>query len=140
MSLADLYPWVKALHVASTLVFIAGLFAQALFMAAIRDGSYLDAAGSEVVRRFYQVERRLTTPAMIVLLASGLTIALVGKWFPSAWLIAKLTLVAVLFGVHGFQSGQLRRAASGKAIASRNLRYAILPVVSIIAILAVVKP
>jgi protoporphyrinogen IX oxidase len=139
MNSAELYQWIKALHVASTLVFVASVIAQALFIAAMKDSS-IEATRIDVVRRFYRAERRLTIPTMIVLLTTGVTLALIGNWFSSAWLIVKLVFVTALFGVHGFQSGQLRRATYGNAIASRSLQYVVLIVILIIAILAVVKP
>jgi protoporphyrinogen IX oxidase len=144
MNIATLYSWCKALHVASVMMFVAGVLAQSFFITAMRDrlsnDGITDAIANDMTTRFSRVERNITLPAIIVLLASGITIAAIGKWLPSAWLIAKIVLVTVLFAIHGLQAGQLRRAANGKAITSRNLHYVILAMVSVIAILAVVKP
>lgn len=140
LNVAALYLWIKALHLASVMLFVAGVLAQAWFISAVQDRLSSDAAKAAMTKRFQQTERHFTLPAMLVLLASGVTIASIGKWFPSAWLIVKLVLVTTLLAIHGFQSGQLRRAANGKAITSRNLQYVVLGVASIIAILAVVKP
>ena len=135
MSLAATYPWIKALHVASVIVFIAGTLAQALFLAAAKAG-----VAKHMTEHFHRSERALTIPAIVVGLVSGMTIAQVGSWFPSTWLIIKLILVVALLGVHGFQSGQLRRIAAGQAIAVRRSHSAVLAISSVIAVLAVAKP
>jgi hypothetical protein len=49
-------------------------------------------------------------------------------------------LVVALLGIHGFQSGQMRRLSSGRPVAARSLQYVLLGGATCIAILAVVKP
>jgi protoporphyrinogen IX oxidase len=135
MNLAEVYVWIKALHVASIIAFVAGVFAQGLFLATVRtDGA------AEVAQRFRRAERSLTVPALIVALASGLTLATLGRWFPAPWIWVKLGLVVVLLAIHGIQSGHLRRIATGHIIASRPLQNAALAAAAIIAVLAVLKP
>jgi len=135
MSLSAAYVWIKALHVASVIVFVSGTFAQALFIVT----SKLEVP-AEAVRRFHRAERSLTIPALLVALATGATLATIGKWFSSPWLMIKLVLVVVLLAVHGYQSGLLRRMAAGKAVGVRPMQYVVLAVASAIALLAVGKP
>ncbi|MEJ1962734.1 MAG: CopD family protein [Gammaproteobacteria bacterium] len=135
MNLAATYIWIKALHVASVIAFIAGVFAQGLFVTMARIGVPM-----ELAQRFRRAERRLTTPSLLVALASGVTLAALGNWFPAPWLVVKLMLVTLLLALHGLQSGHLRRLAAGQTISSRPLQHAVLATAAIIAMLAVLKP
>ena len=132
----DLYAWLKALHVAAAITFVAGVLGAAVFLAAAQPGH---TGTAWAVHRW---DRRATTPAMLLVWTFGLTLALMGGWFHSGWLIAKLAPVVALSGLHGVQSAKLRRLASGVAAATPSRMVAPLVVGSIIAIviLAVVKP
>lgn len=44
-------------------------------------------------------------PAMLLVWALRLTLALSGGWFWSGWLMAKLDFVVLFFSVHRVQSG-----------------------------------
>ena len=137
MSLAELYPWLKALHVASALIFVGGMFAVAVFLGAASAQPAADAALARGVRRWDQA---VTTPAMLLTWALGLTLASSGGWLADGWLWAKLILVVVLSLIHGIQSGRLRRLSGGAAVPPLVLAPLILGCVAAIAVLAVVKP
>ncbi len=80
---------------------------------------------------------------MLVVWALGLTLALRGGWFASVWLPVKLVFVVALSGVHGVQSGTLRRLAGGSIAPFQPLRFAgplVIAFTVAIAVLAVVKP
>lgn len=100
-----LYPWLKALHVAAVMTWMAGMVAAPAILARAPGR---DAAAA---MRWHFV--RVTTPAMILALALGLWLAQDGGWFRAGWMHAKLVLVAILTGLHGVLSGQLRRRAAG---------------------------
>ena len=132
----DPYAWVKALHVAAAIIFVAGVLGAAVFMAAAQPGC----AGT--ARAIHRWDRTVTTPAMLLAWALGLTLALMGRWFHGGWLPAKLAFVVMLSGLHGVQSARLRRLAGGVA-ALAPLRLAAPLVVGCavaIAVLAVAKP
>ena len=135
MTLATTYPWLKALHVASVMLLIAAALSQALFLASPRV-----AGSADLARWFHRAERRLSLPAIALALASGLALASTARWVAAPWLIAKLALVFVLLGIHGFQSGQLRRLAAGQIASGRAMQGALIAIVTVIAVLAVVKP
>ncbi len=132
----NLYTWLKALHVDAAITFVAGVLSAALFLAAPPPGY------TETVRAIHQWDRTVTTPAMLLIWALGLTLALMGGWSRDGWLSAKLVFVVALSGVHGMQSAKLRRLAGGVAAASLPRLIAPLVVGSAvaIAILVVVKP
>jgi integral membrane protein len=78
MSLVALYPWLKALHVASALIFAAGVMTVAAFLwAAARSGQ--DVARISAALRAW--DRAVTTPAMLLVLVLGFLLARSGGWF-----------------------------------------------------------
>ena len=99
----DLYTWLKALHVAAAMIFVGGVLAAALFLRMIGPGH------ADLVRRVRRWDQLVTTPAMLLVWALGLALALMGGWFRDGWLIAKLVFVVALSGAHGVQSAKLRR-------------------------------
>lgn len=137
MSLDTLYPWLKALHVAAAFAFVGGVLAVSVFLQAMPANSPLVAPIARGVRRWDQV---VTTPAMLLVWGLGLTLATAGHWFAAGWLQAKLVLVVILSGLHGVQSGRLRRVAGGVAIQPSYAAMLVIGGIVGIAVLAVVKP
>ncbi len=132
----DLYAWLKALHVAAAFTFFAGVLGAAVFLAGA------DAGSAGALRAMRRWDQRVTTPAMLLVWALGLTLALSGGWFKAAWLIAKLGVVVALSGLHGVQSAKLRRLAGEGSVSPPSRFVAPLAVVAmiVIALLAVLKP
>lgn len=132
----DPYAWLKALHVAAAITFAGGILSVAVFLAAAGPGC------TEAARALHRWDRRATTPAMLLVWALGLTLALMGGWLREGWMVAKLALVVALSGAHGVQSAKLRRLAGGvPAGASPGLAAPlIVGFVVAIAVLVVVKP
>ena len=122
------YLWLKALHVAAAFTFVGGTLADALALA----------AGHSASRRW---SRTVTTPAMLLVWAFGLTMALRAGWFSSRWLPVKLAFVVALSGMHGVQSGLLRRVAGGRSLptAWHLAAPTIVASAAVIAVLVVVK-
>ena len=137
MSAVDLYLWLKALHVVSALIFVGGIFSVTVFLAA---ASAEPAANAPLARAIRRWDRAVTTPAMLLVWAFGLVLALSGGWLSHGWLQAKLVLVMALSVIHGVQSGRLRRLSGGSAAPALRLFPLILGCVIGIAALAVVKP
>jgi putative membrane protein len=139
-----LYPWLKAAHVAAAVAFIGGLLAGAIALAAVQSDRFPATASTAFMQVVRAWDRRVTTPAILLVWALGLTLALQGHWFHSAWFPAKLAIVVTLSAWHGVQSGTLRRVAGGRAMGpGRGLTitpFAILAAVVVIVLLAVLKP
>jgi protoporphyrinogen IX oxidase len=99
-----MYEWIKALHVIAIIAWMAGmLYLPRLFV------YHCEAeAGSKQSETFKLMERRLLkaiiNPAMIVTWLAGLYLAWAGHFFSAGWLHAKLLLVLLLSGIHGFFS------------------------------------
>lgn len=132
----DPYSWIKALHVAAAIIFVGGVLGVALFLNAAGPDH---AGAAKTMRRW---DQRVTTPAMLLVWALGLSLGLMGGWFRDGWLIAKLAFVIILSGVHGVQSARLRRMAGGVSSMRPTGLVAPLIIGSVIAIaiLVIVKP
>ena len=138
------YPWIKALHVIAVISWMAGmLYLPRLFV------YHCDAdVGSKQSETFNVMEWRLLkaiiNPAMIITWLAGLYLAWSGHWYTSGWFHAKLTLVLVLSGVHGFFSRWVKDFAADRNTRSPKFYRVIneIPTVLMIfiVILVIVKP
>jgi putative membrane protein len=142
---AELYPWIKALHIIAVIAWMAGmLYLPRLFV------YHTDAApGSDKAETFKVMERRLLrlimTPAMIAAWVFGLVLLWgSGGLIAVGWMHAKLLLVVVLSGLHGWLAGQVkvfaRDANKRPAKFWRMMNEAPTVLMVAIVILAVVKP
>jgi protoporphyrinogen IX oxidase len=139
------YLWLKAFHVAAVIGWTGGMSVSSVFIAMHVASSRPLASGEsrmiEIVRAW---DRKVTTPAMLLTWALGMTMAVQAGWFSSRWLMVKLVLVFGLSALHGVQSGMLQRMARSAnrspRVFLRHSASAILMAIAAIAILAVVKP
>lgn len=132
-----LYPTLKSLHLIALVAWMAGmLYLPRLFV------YHAEAApGSATSETFKVMERRLLkaiiNPAMVATWIFGLWLAWELDAFRQGWLHAKLALVLVLSGLHGYMSGAVRRFA-----ADRNTRparfYRVLNEVPTLALIGIV--
>jgi len=139
-----MYGWIKALHIIAVIAWMAGmLYLPRLFV------YHCEAeAGSKQSETFKLMERRLLrviiNPAMVVTWLAGLYLAWAGHWFSASWLQAKLVLVLVLSGVHGFFSRCVKDFAAGRNLRSQRFYRFINEVPALlmvlIVILVVLKP
>ncbi|MDR4308835.1 protoporphyrinogen oxidase HemJ [Chelatococcus sambhunathii] len=139
-----LYLWIKALHVVAVISWMAAmLYLPRLFV-------YHAAAtpGSETSETFKVMERRLLkaimTPAMIVAWAAGLFLVWKGGWMAAGWLHAKLALVLVLSGAHGYLASCVRAFAQDRNAKSQKFFRVLNEVPTLlmlaIVVLVIVKP
>lgn len=111
---ADLYLWIKALHVIAVIAWMAGmLYLPRLFV------YHADVpVGSPQSETFKIMERRLlraiVNPAMVVTWVLGLWLAWSGFGLMGGWLHAKIALVVLLSGVHGYLSRAVRLFAEDR--------------------------
>lgn len=108
------YPWIKAFHIIAVIAWMAGmLYLPRLFV------YHADAErGSIQSETFKVMERRLLraiiNPAMIATWVLGLWLAWKVFAFQGGWLHAKIALVFLLSGVHGYLSAAMRRFADDR--------------------------
>lgn len=138
------YLWIKSIHVIAIIAWMAGmLYLPRLFV--YHSAENLSAETSET---FKLMERRLLrfiiNPAMVISWIMGLWLAWKIFNFQGGWLHAKILMVVLLSGVHGFLSKNVRLFAQDKNVKSAKFWRIIneVPTVLmiIIVILVVVKP
>jgi putative membrane protein len=109
-----LYLWLKAFHIIAVIAWMAGmLYLPRLFV------YHTDAEiGSAQSETFKVMERRLLkgiiNPAMIAVWLLGLYLAWSGGWFSAGWLHAKILLVLVMSGLHGYYSRAVKAFAQDR--------------------------
>jgi protoporphyrinogen IX oxidase len=138
------YPWIKALHVIAVISWMAGmLYLPRLFV------YHCEAeVGSKQSETFKVMESRLLkaiiNPAMTVTWLAGLYLAWSGHWYTSGWFHAKLTLVLILSGIHGFFSRLVKDFAADQNTRGHKFYRIINEVPTVlmifIVILVIVKP
>ena len=139
-----LYLWLKVLHIISVIAWMAAMF----YLPRLFVYHAETAPGTPQSETFKVMERRLLkaimTPAMISSWIFGLWVAYDGGFFTSGWLHAKLTLVLVMSGLHGYLARCVRQfAADANTRSSRHYRIVNeVPTVLmvLIVILVVIKP
>lgn len=145
--LGGAYLWVKAFHIVFVIFWMAGLFILPRYLVHHQDALGTPQA-AEWVKREALLRRMILTPAMAIVWLLGLALAANVGLFDGeprlGWLHAKLLLVVLLSGYHGWAVGYAKKLASGRAtITSRTLRLINeVPALAavLIVVLAVVKP
>ncbi|BCW87066.1 hypothetical protein sos41_01920 [Alphaproteobacteria bacterium SO-S41] len=108
-ALIPYYDWLKAGHVIFVIFWMAGMFMLPRYLAYHCETAIGSAESEAWKAREKRLLRIIVNPAMILTWVFGLTLAATGDWFAQPWLHAKLTLVLLLSGFHGFLAGQVRK-------------------------------
>ena len=144
--LAGAYLWLLAAHIVFVVFWMAGLFMLPRYLVyhqeALAAGRADEAA--DWVEREGKIRRIILTPAMVLVWLLGLTLATVGGHWREGWLHAKLLVVVLLSGYHGWVVGYGRKLALGRpTLTGRTLRLINeVPALAlaVIVVLVVVKP
>lgn len=142
------YLWVKAAHVIFVIFWMAGMFILPRYLVHHQDRLGDPAEEARWIERERKLRRVILTPAMVAVWVIGLLLAvnigLLEDIQGLAWLHAKLFVVFLLSGYHGWAVGYSKRLARGQVgMTTRRLRMMNeVPAlaVTIIVILVVVKP
>jgi putative membrane protein len=139
-----LYLWLKAFHVIAVIAWMAGmLYLPRLFVyhSEVPKGSIQSDTFKIMERRLLKA---IINPAMIVTWGLGLYLVWDGGWYTSGWLHAKLLLVLILSGVHGFLSKTVKVFAADQNVRPAKFYRMINEVPTVlmigIVILVIVKP
>jgi putative membrane protein len=138
------YDWIKAFHVIAVISWMAGM----LYLPRLFVYHSETPKGSIQSDTFKIMERRLLkaimTPAMIATWVLGLILIWQGGWITAGWLHAKILLVVVLSGLHGFLSKTVREFAADRNVRPAKFYRLINEVPTVlmilIVILVIVKP
>lgn len=142
--LGGAYLWVQALHVIAVIFWMSGLFMLPRYLVYHMEsavGSPEDAAWVERERR---LRRIILTPGIVAVWVLGLSLATSYGFTGQGWLHAKIAVVVLLSGYHGWAAATASKFARGvRPYANKTLRLANeVPAFAtiIIVILVVVKP
>ena len=136
--------WIKALHIIAVIAWMAGmLYLPRLFVYHAEVGP-----GTPQSETFKVMERRLLkaiiNPAMAVTWIAGLWLAWSTFAFQGGWLHAKITLVLLMSGLHGYLSAAVKKFARDANLKSarhwRVVNEVPTVLLVLIVILVIVKP
>ena len=144
--LALAYFWFLAAHIIFVVFWMAGLFMLPRYLVYHQEALAAGRAdeASLWVERETKLRTIILTPAMIVVWLLGATLATLGQHWAEGWLGAKLVIVLLLSGYHGWAVGYAKKLArgtptlTGKTLRMLNEVPAI--AVTVIVVLAVIKP
>lgn len=142
--LAMIYFWLKAGHLIFVIFWVAGLFMLPRFLVYHQEA----APGSPEEALWVERERRLLriilTPSIVVVWILGLALAFTVDAWSQGWFHAKLLLVLLLSGYHGWLAAYAKKLARGeRPLEGKTLRLLNeVPgvAVALIVILVVVRP
>ncbi|SFQ32792.1 CopD family protein [Variovorax sp. 770b2] len=106
-----IYLFLKAFHITAVIVWVGGM--TALWLALANLSRTFQIVGPEERRWLVAIQRwdrRVTSPALLLLWIFGLALASRGGWFGATWLWLKVPLAVTLSGLHGVLAGSLRRS------------------------------
>jgi len=138
------YLWLKAAHIVFVIFWMAGLFIFPRYLVHHQEALGRADEAAAWVEREGKLRKIILTPSLIAVWAFGLLLAAVGDFWSNGWLHAKLLIVLLLTGFHGWAVAYSKRLAKGTArLPARRLRmlneFPALAVVFIV-YLVVVKP
>jgi putative membrane protein len=138
------YPWLKAAHLIFVIFWMAGLFMFPRFLVYHQESAPGSAEEAKWIEREDKLRRIILAPSLTIVWVLGLLLATtIGAW-GMGWFHAKLLLVILLSGYHGWMLGYSKRLAKGeRKLSGKALRIANeVPgiAVAVIVILVIVKP
>lgn len=121
--LLEISLWLKIGHVVFMVFWLAGLFMlprQCIYMLDHTPGSAGEAKWAE---RMGKLRKIILTPSMLIVWVLGFSMAYAFVYFSEGWMHAKLTLVLILTGYHGWLVGQTKKMARGeRPLSEKTLR------------------
>lgn len=138
------YYWLKAGHIIFMVFWMAGLFMLPRQMIYLQTAAPDSDEAALWAKRMGLLRKVILTPSIAVVWILGLLLAwTIGAW-DQGWFHAKLLLVLLLSGFHGYMVAQSRKMATGeRPLSERQLRmWGEVPgiALAIIVVLVVVKP
>ncbi|MFV0644608.1 MAG: CopD family protein [Sphingomonadaceae bacterium] len=138
------YYWLKAGHIIFVIFWMAGLFMLPRYFIYHQESAPGSAEDLQWIGREKRLLRIILLPSMIVVWVLGLALAINTGAFSQGWFHAKLFLVLLLSGYHGWMSAYAKKLARGeRTIAGKSLRMLNeIPglMAALIVILVVIKP
>ncbi|MEQ8744834.1 CopD family protein [Parasphingorhabdus sp.] len=142
--LSMLYLWLKSAHIIFVIFWMAGLFMMPRFFVYHQEC----AAGSDEDRKWIEREGKLRkiilNPSLVITWVLGLALAYNIGAFSQGWFHAKLFVVLLLTGYHGWMIGYVKKLGRGERTMSDKALRLVNEVpgitAAIIVILVIIKP
>lgn len=139
-----IYLWLKAGHIIFVIFWMAGLFMLPRFFVYHQESDAGSAEEARWVDREKKLLRIILLPSIILVWALGLSLVGTGMVALGGWFHAKLLLVLLLSGYHGYLSAYAKKLARGeRPLTGKKLRLLNeVPGIAtaIIVVLVIVKP
>ena len=143
-TLLAISPWLEVGHIVFVVFWLAGLFMlprQCLYMLDHAPGSEGEAKWAT---RMGKLRTIILTPSLLLVWLFGLSLAYANWYWAAGWLHAKLLLVLMLTGYHGWLVAQSKKMSRGeRPLSEKTLRLVgEVPglLLLLIVVLVVVKP
>jgi len=142
--LSMIYLWLKAGHIIFVIFWMAGLFMLPRFFVYHQEAEIGSAEAARWVDREKKLLKIILLPSIILVWLLGLSLLGTGMVAMGGWFHAKLLLVLLLSGYHGYLSAYAKKLARGeRPISGKKLRFLNeIPGIAaaLIVILVIVKP
>jgi putative membrane protein len=142
--LAVTYLWLKAGHVIFVIFWMAGLFMLPRYLVYHQEAAPGSAEEGLWIDRERKLLKIILLPSIIVVWVLGILLATSQHLWDQPWLHAKLFLVLLLSGYHGFMASYSKKLARGeRTLSGKQLRLLNeVPgiVAALIVILVIVRP
>ena len=111
--LGGAYPYVLAAHVIFVIFWMAGLFALGRYLVYQAEAAPGSDSDARWIDRTGKLRKIIVNPAMIIAWILGLSLALNIGFAGQGWLHAKILVVLLLSGWHGWAVGASKKLARG---------------------------
>ena len=142
--LTMLYLWLKSAHIIFVIFWMAGLFMMPRFFVYHQETAVGSEEDGKWIEREGKLRKIILNPSLIIVWVLGLFLAYDIGAFSQGWFHAKLLIVLLLSGYHGWMMGYVKKLARGeRTMTDKKLRLVNeVPGISaaIIVILVIVKP
>lgn len=142
--LSMLYLWLKSAHIIFVIFWMAGLFMMPRFFVYHQESAVGSEEDGKWIEREAKLRKIILNPSLIIVWVLGLVLAYNIGAFSQGWFHAKLLVVLLLSGYHGWMMGYVKRLARGeRTMTDKKLRLVNeVPGITaaIIVILVIVKP
>lgn len=139
-----LYLWLKAAHLIFVIFWMAGLFMMPRFFVYHQESAVGSEEDGKWIEREAKLRKIILNPSLIIVWVLGLFLAYDIGAFSQGWFHAKLLVVLLLSGYHGWMMGYTKKLARGeRTMTDKKLRLVNeVPGITaaIIVILVIVKP
>lgn len=142
--LSMLYLWLKSAHIIFVIFWMAGLFMMPRFFVYHQESAVGSEEDGKWIEREAKLRKIILNPSLIIVWVLGLFLAYDIGAFSQGWFHAKLLVVLLLSGYHGWMMGYAKKLARGeRTMTDKKLRLVNeVPGITaaIIVVLVIVKP